>query len=88
MNKLVSKGITAAFNQIMSYICGDRAWKVAKDAVALYENQAIPKDEKRERVFVMVFEELRDITTEISKNLIYLAIEAALQYLRRTTKAE
>jgi hypothetical protein len=86
MNAMFSKAVTAAFNQIMAYVCGDRAWTVAKEAVALYENQNIPKEEKRDKVFTMVFEEVRTITTEISKNLIYLAIEAALQYLRRTTK--
>lgn len=72
-------------NQLMAYLCG-QLWDIAKQWVAIYEEDEqseLSGAKKRGRVANMIREEARAIGVNITENLINLAVEAALQYLRR-----
>jgi len=51
--------------------------------VALYERKDLTSAEKRERVADMLREEARIVGLDLADSLINLAIEAALQIVRR-----
>ena len=72
----------ALLNRIMAYLCG-RLWELAKEWVALYERKDLTSAEKRERVADMLREEARIVGVDLAESLINLAIEAALQIVRR-----
>jgi len=81
MNRIVA----VILNRLMTWLVSDDLWQRAQSWVALYENKAIPSAEKRECVFVMLEMELKTLGQELSTSLINFALEAALQYVRRTT---
>lgn len=82
MNQIVG----VLLNRIMIWLTGPDLWERAQSWVALYENKDIPSSEKRERVLVMLEQELKTLGKELSASLINFAIEAALQYIRCKSK--
>lgn len=81
MNRIVA----VLLNRLMMWLCGERLWTLAQSWVTLYENKDIPSDEKRGRVLVMLQVEAKTLGVELAESLINLAIEAAVQYVRRRT---
>lgn len=83
MNSLVA----ILLNRVMLWLCGDSLLTRAQDWVALYEDKTMPGAEKRERVLHGLQEELTVLGQDLTTSLIHLAIEAAVQYVRRRTAA-
>ena len=72
-------------NRLMGYLCG-RLWDIAKQWVAIYETDdkaGLSGAEKRAHVAAMIREEARAIGVTLAESLINLAVEAAVQYVRR-----
>lgn len=82
MNRIIA----VLLNRIMTWLVSDDLWERAQSWVALYENKDIPSSEKRERVLVMLEQELKTLGKELSLSLKNFAIEAALQYVRRKAR--
>ena len=82
MNRIVS----ALLNRLMIWLCSGQLWGRAQAWVALYENKELPPAEKRERVLVMLETELKTLGRTLTTSILNLAIEAAVQYVRRTHK--
>lgn len=80
MNRIIA----ILLNRIMTWLVSDDLWKRAQAWVALYENKDIPSSEKRERVLVMLETELKTLGIDLATSLLNFALEAALQYVRRT----
>ena len=81
MNRIVA----VLLNRLMTWLVSDDLWQRAQSWVTLYENKNIPGPEKRERVLVMLELELKTLGQGLSTSLINFAVEAAVQYVRRTT---
>ncbi|MDG4595503.1 MAG: hypothetical protein P9F75_07385 [Candidatus Contendobacter sp.] len=69
-------------NQLMGYLCG-QLWAIAKEWVAIYEQESFPDAEKRKRVYEMLSYQMYRAGVDVADSLINFSIEAALQYLRR-----
>lgn len=82
MNRIIA----VLLNRIMTWLVSDDLWQRAQSWVALYENKDISSQEKRERVLVMLEQELKALGLELSTSLLNFAIEAALQYIRCKSK--
>lgn len=70
-------------NRLMVWLCGGRLWDMAQQWVAMYETKDLTGAEKHERVLAMLQEEARVIGLNLTNSLLNLAIEAAVQYVRR-----
>lgn len=80
MNQIVA----LLLNRVMLWLCGASLWNRAQDWVKLYEDKTMPGEEKRERVTNGLQEELTVLGQDLTASLIHLAIEAAVQYVRRS----
>ena len=73
-------------SHLMIWLASEDLWRRAQAWVALYENKELPPAEKRERVLVMLETELKTLGRTLTTSILNLAIEAAVQYVRRTHK--
>ena len=80
MNRIVA----VLLNRLMIWLLSADLWQRAQSWVALYENKEIPGIEKRERVLVMLETEIWALGLDFGISLLNFAIEAAVQYVRRT----
>lgn len=81
MNRVVA----VLLNRLMIWLCGGRLWDLAQSWVKLYENKDLPSAEKRERALAMLQIEAHTLGIDLAQSLLNLAIEAAVQYVRRRT---
>ncbi len=72
-------------NRVMIWICGGRLWESAKACVLLYENKEISGEEKRKRVLDLLKIEAKALGMDLAESLFNMAIEGAIQYIRRKT---
>ena len=79
MNRVVA----ILLDRVMVWICGGALWTRALSWVALYEDRELSGAEKRERVVKGLQDELLAIGQDVTSSLIRLAIEAAVQSVRR-----
>lgn len=79
----MSQVIAMLLNWLMIWLCGGKLWELAQAWVKLYETKDLTSAEKRERVLAMLQIEVQTLGLDIAQSLINLAIEAAVQYIRR-----
>lgn len=82
MNRVVA----VLLNRLMIWVVGGRLWELAQAWVTLYESKDIPAEEKRGRVLAMLQTEAQTLGLDLAQSLINLAIEAAVQYVRRLNR--
>lgn len=87
MNALMIKVYRTAYNRLMTWLIGDRLWELAQNWVGIYEDKDIPSEEKRARVVNALLHEAGILSLEVATSLVNLAVEAAVQYLRRFAPA-
>lgn len=73
-------------NRLMAWLVSADLWQRAQSWVELYEDKDISSAEKRERVLVMLETEIKALGLGFGTSLLNFAIEAAVQYVRRTAK--
>lgn len=79
MNQIVA----ILLNRVMIWVCGGKVWELAQAWVKLYEDKDLTGPEKRERVLAMLQVEAKTLGIDLAQSLLNLAIEAAIQYIRR-----
>ena len=80
MNRIVA----VLLNRLMIWVISADLWERAQSWVALYERKNLPPAEKRARVLVMLETELWRLGLDLTTSLLNFALEAAVQYVRRT----